>query len=135
MWHFGDGSSSPLQSPVYTYLTPGVYTVMLTVSDETGISGDSATQNITVQGSSTPVEPVKANFSARVLNGTTVDFTDTSKIGYGIISWLWNFGDGSFSTDQKPLPHTYLKEGVYQVSLSVSDGNTKDTIMKEIGIR
>lgn len=130
MWHFGDGSSSPLQSPVYTYLTPGVYTVMLTVSDETGISGDSATQTITVQGSSTPVV---ADFKTEVTNGTNVQFTDLSS-GFGITSWVWDFGDGETSTERNPK-HTYLKEGTYQVSLTVSNGSYENTAKKPIGIR
>ncbi len=32
-WDFGDGSSSTLQNPVYTFNTPGRYTVTLTVTD------------------------------------------------------------------------------------------------------
>jgi PKD repeat protein len=33
-WNFGDNSSSTLQHPVYTYTTPGTYTVTLTVVTE-----------------------------------------------------------------------------------------------------
>ncbi|WP_373838585.1 PKD domain-containing protein [Methanospirillum sp.] len=130
LWHFGDGSSSPLQSPVYTYLTPGVYTVMLTVSDENGISSDSATQIISVQGSSTPVV---ADFKTEVTNGTNVQFIDLSS-GFGIISWVWDFGDGSTSTERNPK-HTYLKEGTYEVSLTVSNESFENIVKKIIGIR
>ncbi len=130
IWHFGDGASSPLQSPVYTYLTPGVYTVMLTVSDENGVSGTSATQTITVQGSATPVV---ADFKTEVTNGTNVQFTDLSS-GFGITSWRWDFGDGSTSLERNPK-HTYLKEGTYQVSLTVSNGSYENTATKPIGIR
>lgn len=130
MWHFGDGSSSPLQSPVYTYKTPGVYTVMLTVSDQNGISGTSATQTITVQGSATPVV---ADFTTSVSGGTTVTFTDHSS-GFGITSWLWDFGDGTGSSEQNPV-HTYQKEGTYTVSLTVSNGNFENTASKPLGIR
>ena len=130
LWQFGDGSSSPLQSPVYTYLTPGVYTVMLTVSDENGISSDSATQIITVQGSSTPVV---ADFKTEVTNGTNVQFIDLSS-GFGIISWVWDFGDGSTSTERNPK-HTYLKEGTYKVSLTVSNESFENFVQKTIGIR
>jgi PKD repeat protein len=103
---------------------------MLTVSDETGISGDSATQTITVQGSSTPVV---ADFKTEVTNGTNVQFTDLSS-GFGITSWVWDFGDGSTSTERNPK-HTYLKEGTYQVSLTVSNGSYENTAKKPIGIR
>jgi len=33
-WTFGDGSTSTLQNPLYTYLIPGIYTVTLTVMDQ-----------------------------------------------------------------------------------------------------
>lgn len=130
IWHFGDGSSSPLQSPVYTYTTPGVYTVSLTVSDEIGISSAAKEKTITVQGSSTPVV---AEFGTDVFSGTTVVFTDMST-GFGINSWSWNFGDGSTSTEQNPT-HVYNKEGTYVVSLTVSNGNYENTASKTIGIR
>lgn len=130
MWQFDDGSTSSLQSPVHTYLTPGVYTVTLTVSDENGISGESAIQTIKVQGSSTPVV---ADFRTEVTSGTIVQFIDLSS-GFGINSWIWDFGDGSTSTERNPK-HTYLKEGTYQVSLTVSNGNFENTAIKTIGIR
>lgn len=34
-------------------------------------------------------------------------------------SWLWEFGDGGQSTEQNPT-HTYQKEGIYTVKLSVT---------------
>ncbi len=37
-----------------------------------------------------------------------------------IISWKWNFGDGTSSKDQNPQ-HTYSKQGTYNVSLRVRD--------------
>ena len=36
LWDFGDGSTSTEQNPKHTYLAPGVYTVTLTVTDDTG---------------------------------------------------------------------------------------------------
>jgi hypothetical protein len=36
VWTFGDGGSSTDQHPVYTYTTPGIYTVTLTVYDQAG---------------------------------------------------------------------------------------------------
>lgn len=41
-WNFGDGSSSALVSPTKTYLTPGTYTVTLTVTDNRGATGATA---------------------------------------------------------------------------------------------
>lgn len=47
-WDFGDGSYSTLQNPVYTYNTPGTYTVTLTATDgaqSDTISGDVVVTN------------------------------------------------------------------------------------------
>jgi len=46
-----------------------------------------------------------------------------------IISWNWNFGDGTSSTLQNPS-HTYNSNGSYTVSLTVNDGTTSNTETK-----
>lgn len=46
-------------------------------------------------------------------------------------TWLWNFGDGSNSTDQSPL-HQYASEGIYQVCLTVSNQYGSDTYCKTL---
>lgn len=40
VWDFGDGDVSTEQSPVHTYLRPGVYTVSLTATNEYGSTTD-----------------------------------------------------------------------------------------------
>lgn len=48
-------------------------------------------------------------------------FTDTSHDPDGaIVSWLWDFGDGTSSSARNPT-HAYKVEGVYTVSLTVWD--------------
>ena len=42
-------------------------------------------------------------------------------------NWLWDFGDGNNSTLQNPT-HTYLNEGIYTVTLFVSNGLGQDSI-------
>ena len=51
----------------------------------------------------------------------TVQFTDSSYTSSaGIVSWSWDFGDGSSSTDQEPL-HDFNSNGDYIVTLTVTD--------------
>ncbi|MBI4648584.1 MAG: PKD domain-containing protein, partial [Bacteroidia bacterium] len=67
--------------------------------------------------------PPAANFiSNTVILGNPTSFTDISTGGgAGIISWLWNFGDGTaFSTIQNPV-HTYSLYGQYSVTLTVTN--------------
>src|SRR5690606_28256976 len=53
--------------------------------------------------------------------GLSVVLTDTSTDSDGTIStWLWNFGDGSTSSEQNPV-HEFELAGTYPVSLSVTD--------------
>ncbi len=58
--------------------------------------------------------------------GLEVVFVDVSYISEGeIISWSWDFGDGTTSDEQNPS-HEYAEEGVYEVSLEIetSEGCT-----------
>jgi PKD repeat protein len=49
------------------------------------------------------------------------DFTDQSTDADGsVVSWSWNFGDGTSSTSQNPS-HGYAAGGTYMVTLSVTD--------------
>ncbi|NLW77348.1 MAG: PKD domain-containing protein, partial [Methanomicrobiales archaeon] len=75
---------------------------------------------------------VHADFRTLVQGGTKVSFIDES-LG-SPTSWSWDFGDGSVSSEQFPV-YTYLKEGTYNVTLSVSNEIYSDTISKVIGIR
>jgi PKD repeat protein len=68
--------------------------------------------------------PVIASFYATT--GGSVKFIDTST---NAKSWLWNFGDGTTSTEQNPI-HAY-SVGVYTVSLTVTNGNTESMLMRK----
>ncbi len=63
---------------------------------------------------------VTSNFSANVLSACsqplTVQFQNISGNGQ---YYLWNFGDGSASTDMSPA-HTYTSNGTFTVSLTTS---------------
>lgn len=123
MWDFGDGNTSTEQNPSHTYAESGDYTVSLTVSNKAG--SDTDTFAITV------LIPPSANFvtsETKASRGTTVQFTDQST--GDIDSWLWDFGDGTTSTQQNPS-HTYSDAGTYTISLTVSNAISEDTRKKE----
>ncbi|PCJ23666.1 MAG: hypothetical protein COA97_11115, partial [Flavobacteriales bacterium] len=46
----------------------------------------------------------------------TITYTDGTTLGDPATTWLWNFGDGQFSTLQNPPPHLYASAGTYFVS-------------------
>lgn len=101
----------------------GSYSV--TVTDALGCS---ATDNITVNQQ----QAVTAAFQFNPTNGTLfapVQFTDQSN--GGATGWTWLFGDGLSSTAQSPL-HTYQAFGTYNVTLIVTNGNCRDTLVQTI---
>jgi len=124
-WNFGDGKTSTVKNPVYTYNKAGKYTVSLTVKNAAGTSTKTIKNYITVNAA--PTKPVAA-FSASPRSGKTplkVQFTDKST--GSPTSWKWSFGDGTYSTSKSPA-HTYSKAGKYTVSLTVK--NTKGSNTK-----
>ena len=52
--------------------------------------------------------------------GFAVKFTDASTDDGEVVSWEWDFGDGTKSTGRDPV-HVYTKEGTYVVKLRVRD--------------
>ena len=70
------------------------------------------------------------NFTATPTTGKvplTVTFTDISDASPN--EWLWDFGDGTNSTDRNPA-HTYTIAGTYTVSLKAWNDLGSDTIEK-----
>ena len=116
-WYFGDGLSSPGQSPVpHTYAAPGTYQVQLVLIDTNFCNyPDTSTQTLRVS----PF--VKAQFD--VPDGCapyTAVFNNTSLAGQ---TFLWTFGDGGISTDANPV-YTYTDTGTYTVTLVATDSST-----------
>lgn len=65
--------------------------------------------------------PLRCEFSSDVVQGPpplTVNFDDLST--GNIVAWVWDFGDGTISREKNP-DHTYQQEGLYSVSLTVSN--------------
>ena len=130
-WHWdfnNDGIiDSYNQNPTFTYTQSGIYSVALTVSDGTEENTKVKEDYINV------LEPINADFDATPTSGyipLEVNFTDLSS-GYPT-TWLWDFDNDGFidSNEQNPI-YIYDEVGVYTVSLTVSDGNSEDTEVKE----
>jgi len=122
-WSFGDGGKSSDQKPVHTYVSAGIYTVILTTGNGYGENTSMKIDYIEVQ----PVSPPVADFNATPFSGKPpllVQFADNSS--GSPVSWLWNFGDGTNSSARNPS-HTYLNPGTYTVSIEVSNDDGTDT--------
>jgi len=137
-WNFGDPSStsntSTLQNPSHTFVSPGTYSVTLSVVTTDGCQGTFTSSNlITVYPNPT------AAFTPQPLYSTTgfpISFIDGSTNAY---SWLWDFGDASTSTEQNPS-HSYSQTGYHTVWLVVEtahgciDSASKEVLIFDIKI-
>lgn len=119
-WDLGNGNTSVSENPSASYITPGTYTISLTVTGPGGTDTETKTDYITVFTPATP------NVSPSQTIGCypfTVDFTDISVLGDApIASWSWDFGDGGASTDQNPS-NTYTTPGTFDITLLLVDAN------------
>lgn len=122
LWDFGDGNTSTQQSPTHVYAGGGSYTVCLTVTDT--CNSDSICKTVIVN---CPLP--SANFTSTV-NMLTVSFSNTTS-GNFIAGYIWDFGDGNFSTSANPT-HTYTTGGSFTVCLSTSDTCGTDSTCKTV---
>jgi PKD repeat protein len=131
LWSFGDGATSTQKNPVHAYSSIGAKTITLTVTDSNGKSS-------TISKSITVEKAPSAEFTVSNVNPVLqqiVSFSDTSVAGSGVInSWLWDFGDGTTSTQQNPT-HAYTTIGLKTITLTVIDSNGKtSTVTHELTV-
>ncbi len=96
----------------------GTYTV--TITDDRGCTV--FTPEFTIAAGEAPVALAEVSSTTTLVN-TPVSFTNTSTEGD---SYLWEFGDGQFSTEFAP-EHTWTVPGTYTVTLTVDNGSCTST--------
>ncbi|WP_231490602.1 PKD domain-containing protein [Pedobacter sp. Leaf170] len=116
-YNFGDGSSALTSSSpemvAHTFTKPGTYLVTLYTSNDCSINYTNETIVVLEQ-------PTVSFTSDKTVgcDGTLVKFKNNSVNG---ISFLWDFGDGTTSTQIEP-EHTYRGNGInYTVSLTATN--------------
>lgn len=131
-WDFGDGTKSTEQNPKKKYSQKKIYDVKLTVRDKGGLS-NSVTKKVPVG-----ITPPKADFTFTPTApevGDEVQFTDKSTDDGQIVSWRWDFGDGTTSTEQNPKKR-YAQPGTFRVKLTVKDNDgAESSVEKTISVK
>ncbi|MBL7745643.1 MAG: PKD domain-containing protein [Chitinophagaceae bacterium] len=132
-WDFGDGSpvvtALTNADQIHTYSAAGSYNATLKVETTTGCQSPLFTLPVMVS-----VNPVAGfDFPNICMPAGAAQFTNTSTISDGtqsLLSYSWDFGDGSpVSAAQNPL-HSYSGLGPYNVRLTVisNNGCSDDTL-------
>jgi len=124
-WDFGDGSSTNASKDnkvvAHEYAEAGVYVVRLVVKDDDWTSSNFAYMEsslITITGAAEGNGTVMLYYD--LYGGNHSENGSSNNSSSGPISIYWDFGDGSFAKGANAT-HTYDEDGVYVVTLIVSD--------------
>ncbi len=126
-WSFPGGmpGSSSMTNPSVSYTVSGIYIAQLIVSNTVG--QDTIEKTFEVEISDLP----KADFSAQVLSGGLVQFTNLSQNGE---TYTWDFGDGSPQQSGFNIQHDYASSGNYVVTLIVSSACGVSIVQQDVAI-
>jgi PKD repeat protein len=122
-WDFGDSTSSTLINPTKTFDTAGIYNVKLTVTSDFGCFS-SITKSITnnYTACATPVAAFTVNADKQCKKTNSFAFTNNSSAAAGTLSYVWNFADGTSSTEANPTK-SFTNQGTYNVHLTVTNNH------------
>jgi gliding motility-associated-like protein len=124
-WRTGNGITSQLFSPTFTFSSAAPQTVNLIVINTAGCAD---TTSNTISAFPQPVASFSAS-SPCVNSG--IQLINNSSVQSGTIqSWYWDFGDNTSSSQQTPS-HTFSTAGTFNIALIVtSSNNCVDTIIQ-----
>lgn len=121
-------NNANISNPVATPPTAtGTYNYVVIGTDANGCT-NSDTTSVFVG-----IQPVAyANYSLTLTcEGANALFTDSS---LNALTWNWDFGDGETSTLQDPPMHSFAYNGLYVVTLVVTNGTCRDTAATAVPI-
>jgi len=125
LWTFEGGtpSTSTSQNPSVTYNEAGEFDVTLEVSNAFG--SDIITKTNEVEIFDDPVAEwfVTTDLLLAIFNNNSISGD----------SYFWDFGDGTFNSSESPI-HNYAEDGVYTVSMTVSNACGSDTYIENVEI-
>jgi gliding motility-associated-like protein len=128
IWYFGEGQSiSRTENPTYTYYEPGVYSVKLEATNESGVT-DIVVKKFIIEAHPVP----HADFTVRPEKvKLPEDPIYTTNLSFEADSYFWEFGDGGRSNEFEPA-HIYTDTGRYDITLiAATEKGCADTVTYE----
>ncbi|MEM2838641.1 MAG: PKD domain-containing protein [Thermoplasmata archaeon] len=116
-WEWGDGTYGTGVIASHTYSVGGDYTITLTITDVIGLTY-SRSETVHVEAQMPPV--AQFTYTASYLT-VTVDASGSYDPDGYIVTYEWNWGDGTGEIGAPVMSHTYAAYGVYIITLTVTD--------------
>lgn len=141
LWDFGDGTTSVESSPIHTFLSEGMYTIVLNIITGTGAQGVTTKFNyVNVNNEErTPffyVTPSQGDSQEKAARSTLLEipldptaFMFVDQTDGDVSQRYWIFDDGTTASVEDPnihsVTHTYASPGEYEPSVIVLFNNQK----------
>lgn len=122
IWNFGNGQTSNLQNPTYTYPASNTsgYNITLTII----VNGQSYDVQKQLYIKVNPLPDAKFSILSTDCSAPFEVTIQNNSSNSGDFTYAWNFGNGQISSLQNPGPVTYSTDGVYTISLTVTNQTT-----------
>jgi len=132
-WEFGDGETSSEQNPTHQYAEYGEFEVSLTIMSADSRCNETVMQLVIVEDMTMNCT---ANFwwhhNFQSNNPLEIKFMNNSYAYGPIISFAWDFGDGTTSDEEDPI-HLYTDFGLFDVSLTIeTESGCTDEVTYEV---
>jgi PKD repeat protein len=133
-WLFSD-STKLFGSSVYkVFRKSGLYNVLLTVRDNSGLECGFSQDYKSIKVTETPTANAGDDFTACANRPVKFDGSQSKDVDGIVNSYEWDFGDGEVGGGEKP-EHIYTKPGIYKVTLTITGdivGNCDNTDKDEL---
>ena len=121
-WEFGDQNTTHRKPKIVrSFARPGIYTATLSVVDNLRIENSTSRDKLTIRVNHPPL----ADCGKEILTSQrtiVLDASNSTDADGDVLSYTWDFGDGTPPQKGPKVYHTYTKGGRYPVILTVDDG-------------
>ncbi len=129
-WSLGNGSTVGSRDASLIYLSTDTLTVKMVITTDKNCK-DSATQTIYIHPN--PSVSFNVNDPIQCFGGNTFDFNNISNVPYGTLTYDWDLGDGTMSTQTSILGHNYATADTFTIALrAISDLGCADSITRNV---
>lgn len=121
-WEFDDlGQPLDAARVERAYVTPGVWSAQLIVTDDSGVLNATASDDVTIRVNHPPLAEAGPVIQTERLH-VEFDGSGSSDADGEALIHTWDFGDGSPSVQGQSVTHVYPRAGKFPVRLTVDDG-------------